>query len=343
MSDALSDEEPESFFHTLRKLINHIIENDDAPFDKLEKMSKNGLKFQNGSKNTGNYADIIHKIFHDIPYNNPIINKNYFTKFTKCHEIIIKHNPDLINNKVFVCLLISGCYISSVEFLMYVLFCSYEIEGKAYSSWFDRTKIKSIHDDYFDVAYDLFMIYVKYCDCSQFYNKARSCISHKICSKNKYQNAVIKILLNDFGVSKYYDNNYGKINNEKCGYFYRDCEVEIKCLLKNIFDDSHFDIVKTIIKYDWFKKAISTNNIVPPNDKKFIELLNNVKIRKLFASYHSIIFELVRRRRTKVIRYIWKHEKKTILKLKNVKGQNILEYAKSCRGLMHKIIRILSN
>lgn len=125
--------------------------------------------------------------------------------------------------------------------------------------------------------------------------------------------------------------NYYNIFSSCIGYF-----------LDNFFKICRKDILNKFLKYDWFVYLIKTKSNVPQDDKVFINILQNKKYRECLVENKFIIFELIRRRRTKVIKYLWRFEQKKIKTIKNNNGQNVLEYAKTCKGLMHNIIKIFS-
>lgn len=125
--------------------------------------------------------------------------------------------------------------------------------------------------------------------------------------------------------------NYYNIFSSCIGYF-----------IDNFFKNHRKDILNKFLNYDWFVKLIKTKSNVPKDDKIFINILQNKKYRECLMENKFIIFELIRRRRTKVIKCLWRFEQKKIKTIKNNNGQNVLEYAKVCRGLMHNIIKIFA-
>ena len=61
-----------------------------------------------------------------------------------------------------------------------------------------------------------------------------------------------------------------------------------------------------MIKYEWFNFALKIHKIVPNNNKNFIKLLQIKEIKNIVCNDIEIMLDLVRQRRTKVIRYLWK-------------------------------------
>ena len=113
--------------------------------------------------------------------------------------------------------------------------------------------------------------------------------------------------------------------------------------LEHLFKNTNFEVINLLKDYSWFSPMITLLKTVPNDDKTFIALLKNKVIRKGIAKNSNIIFDTIRRRRTRVIRYLWSSEKKILLNLRNRDNQSVLEYAKTCRGLMQNIVKILSN
>lgn len=116
----------------------------------------------------------------------------------------------------------------------------------------------------------------------------------------------------------------------------------MRVFLESIFNNVDLEIFNVIKNYSWFIPSMIKYKSIPNNDNDFLQLLTFTKFRKDVVNSNIFIFDTIRRRRIKVLKYLWKLEKANILKLKNNKGQNVLEYAKSCRGLMDNIINLLS-
>jgi hypothetical protein len=132
---------------------------------------------------------------------------------------------------------------------------------------------------------------------------------------------------------------------KKMEYLMRTYETtlrEIERFIKNLYKNMNIDILNLVVKYEWFKSALRIHNVVPENDNNLIKLLEIKEIRKNFATNCYIFFDTIRRRRIRIIKYLWKYEKTSIKKLRNDKGEDILTYAKNCRGLMHNIISLFS-
>lgn len=130
------------------------------------------------------------------------------------------------------------------------------------------------------------------------------------------------------------------LSNIVSSYFHINYQIEK--FLENISVNADIDIFNVLQNYSSFIDGITKFTKVPSNDKDFIKMLGLKKIRKGIVKSPIIIFDTIRRRRTRVLKYLWKSEQNTMKKLKNNKGQNVLDYAKSCRGLMENIIRLFS-
>ena len=115
-----------------------------------------------------------------------------------------------------------------------------------------------------------------------------------------------------------------------------------RIFIKSIFNNVDLEIFNVIKIYSWFIPLIIKYKLIPNDDNDFLQLLSFKKFRKVIVNSNIFIFDSIRRRRIKVLKYLWRLEKASILQLKNNKGQNVLEYAKNCRGLMHNIINLLS-
>jgi hypothetical protein len=125
-------------------------------------------------------------------------------------------------------------------------------------------------------------------------------------------------------------------------YIHYNIMSNVELFIKNLYKNMNIDILNQVVKYAWFDQALKIHKEVPENDNNLIKLFEIKKIRKIFVNNSYIFFDIIRRRRTKIIKYLWKYEQSSIKKLRNDKGEDILTYAKSCRGLMHNIIALFS-
>jgi hypothetical protein len=201
----------------LEDFIIEVIKDDsDEKIENLINLSKNGLSYDNGEL-CGNYADIVRHLFHSRIKDKPMSlkEKDFFRKFVICHKIIIKYNPHLLNNKTYIGQGGATDFIVGLTFLL------------TSNGYFNSSKNKRPHDDYFDIGYQLFLInkeYIKVTNIEQILDV----LSEPSIFENKYQSRVIQIIFEDFHIDELLQEFYNAKNSNIFNVIDQFCELEFK-------------------------------------------------------------------------------------------------------------------
>ena len=352
--------------HLCATIIN--ISNGSTHIDEIITISSNGLNF-NDNELCKNFANcIVEYLIIDqmqkIPSNDDIIRMK---KILECYKIIIRNNPHLLNNRMYVGN--GGCPIDLyiIQLLLY--------GRKMY-------KLELYDDRYLKILYSMFVFNISIKNDIELmikillYVNAKDHIYQNRCYRHIFEvrefNKILDVyanninieLLNDIyehgcrtiiddhqQISKITNNSWFKLltaNNDNNDLvhilnLYSNTYDNIKYFINKIIVNSNIDLISQCSKYHWFRKLFRYANSLPKNDKTMMTLIKDTNIRRIIVSNANILFELVRRRKTHIIKYLWRHEKNKLEQLRNNDNQTLLEYAMTCSGLMHNIIDLLQN